>query len=68
MQKKFNVEVALPPVPSGLKVKLEVDPETSRTLVTKTLPLGEFTDSELRTVGKQWTDALLAEAAKQRNP
>lgn len=70
MQKAINLQVELPPTPKELLAKIQGKIDGSETGATETIiksfPIGEFTDKELREVGRQWTENLLSEATKQR--
>lgn len=71
MKKNIEVEIEVPTTPTRLSVSVgsviirgeEGDDEVTG---RKEVPVSEFTDAELRAVGRQWTEALLAEAARQR--
>lgn len=52
MEKSFKV--AIPTVPNFLKVN------------TNTLSIAEFTEKELREIGKEWTEALVTRANEIR--
>lgn len=69
MKKKIEFEVSTPPVPKVLVVDVVgKDGDGFPCTVTREVPLSEYTDAELRAVAKQWTELLLLEAAKQRQP
>lgn len=55
-----QVRIALPQVPNFLRA------EGSSQLLGATIPLSALTDKELRILGAEWTEALLARAAEQR--
>ena len=59
MQKSLSIIV--PSVPNFLLIGDSTD-EKRRI----TIPVEEFSDSELKKIGKEWTEKLLEEAAKKR--
>jgi len=58
-----SIEVEIPAIPSFIKLNLG----TKNTQENyNNIPIQDFTDSELKKIGKEWTEKLLEEAAKKR--
>ena len=56
----MNPEIQTPSTPNFIKVRVGSKEEV-------TLPISDFTDEELREVGRKWTKELIISAKRRKN-
>lgn len=61
-----ELPVEIPRVPNFIRIKL-CSKHTDREKDPVLLGIEDFTDEELREIGKEWTETLVALATKRRN-
>ena len=62
MKLKREIEIEIPRTPNFIMAGGTTDQERDR----KKIPIHELTETDLREIGRQWTEALVEEAGKKR--